>query len=123
MSTIDLAGAAPGRSAAAPRWQRALNTLGRGLLTHVLPPLIVVAVLLGAWELLSSRPGAALPAPSQVVQETWELIVNPFADNGGNDKGLGWQILASLERVAQGYALAVVAAEMLIGGVGIGFFI
>ena len=65
------------------------------------------------WELLCSRPGAALPAPSQVVTDTWELITQPFFDNGGNDVGLAWQILASLERVAYGYLLAVVAGVSL----------
>jgi nitrate/nitrite transport system permease protein len=118
MSTIDLAEAAPRRAQAQPsRWRHHLQRLAQGLLTHVLPPLIVVALLLGVWELLSSRPDAALPAPSKVVQDTWELIVNPFADNGGNDVGLGWQILASLERVALGYALAVVV------GVGLGVLV
>mgnify|MGYP003287356057 CR=1 FL=1 len=32
-----------------------------------------------------SRPGAALPAPSKVVQDTWELITQPFYDRGGNE--------------------------------------
>ncbi len=120
MSTIDLADAAPGRTptpSPPARWKRAAADLGRGLLTHVLPPLVVVGLLLLLWELLASGPGASLPAPSKVVTDTWELIVNPFADNGGNDKGLGWQILASLERVAQGYLLAVVA------GVGLGVLV
>jgi nitrate/nitrite transport system permease protein len=118
MSTIELADAAPGRAPALPsRWRSAASDLGMGLVTHVLPPLVVVALLLGIWELMAGSPGAALPAPSKVVTDTWELIVHPFSDNGGNDKGLGWQILASLERVAQGYALAVVV------GVGLGVLV
>ncbi|CAM5364613.1 MULTISPECIES: nitrate ABC transporter permease [unclassified Thauera] len=82
-------------------------------MNHVLPPLVVIGLLCAVWELLCSRPGAALPAPSQVVSETWELITQPFFDNGGNDVGLAWQILASLERVAYGYLLAVVAGVSL----------
>ena len=80
---------------------------------HILPPLVVMGLLTVIWELLCSRPGAALPAPSQVVTDTWELITLPFFDNGGNDVGLAWQILASLERVAYGYLLAVVAGVSL----------
>lgn len=85
----------------------------RAFVTHVLPPLIVIGVLVLIWEILGSRPGAALPAPSRVVQDTWELIVHPFYDNGGNDVGVAWQLLASLQRVAYGYSLAVVAGVSL----------
>jgi nitrate/nitrite transport system permease protein len=42
------------------------------------------------------------------VTESWNYIAHPFFDNGPNDKGLGWQLWASLQRVAQGYALAAV---------------
>ena len=102
---------------AAPAAPGPLRTWGlgllRGFLTHVLPPLIVVGLLVLLWQLLGSRPGAALPAPTKVVQDTWELIAHPFYDNGGNDVGIAWQLLASLQRVAYGYALAVVAGVSL----------
>ena len=50
----------------------------------------------------------ALPAPSSLFTEerTRILIFYPFYDRGGLDKGLFWQTLASLSRVAQGYTLA-----------------
>ncbi|WP_394426900.1 nitrate ABC transporter permease [Vreelandella stevensii] len=83
------------------------------LLKNVLPPVVVLAILIGLWEALCSHPGAALPPPSQVLNDTWELIIHPFYDYGGNDKGMGWQILASLERVAYGYLLAVVVGISL----------
>lgn len=83
------------------------------LVQKVLPPVVILALLMGLWEVLCSSPTAALPAPSQVISDTWELIVNPFYDYGGNDKGMGWQILASLERVAYGYLLAVVVGISL----------
>jgi nitrate/nitrite transport system permease protein len=87
------------------------------LLQNFLPPLVILCLLLGVWELLCSGTGATLPPPSQVVSETWELILDPFYDNGGNDVGMGWQILASLERVAVGYSFAVVV------GVGLGVLV
>lgn len=79
----------------------------------VLPPLLILTVLLVIWELLCSGAGSALPPPSQVVSDTIELILNPFYDNGGNDVGLAWQILASLERVAVGFSLAAIAGIAL----------
>ncbi len=97
-----------------PNW---IKTIARVFMTHVLPPLVIVGLLLVIWELLCSRPGAALPPPSKVLEETWELIVSPFYDNGGNDVGLAWQMLASLKRVAYGYSLAVLA------GVGLGVLV
>ena len=79
----------------------------------VIPPLLTITVLLILWEVLCSSPTASLPAPSKVISDTWELIANPFYDNGGNDKGLGWQLYASLKRVALGYALAAVVGIAL----------
>ncbi len=84
---------------------------------QLVPPLVILLLLGVLWEMLCSGADAALPPPSQVIAETWELIVDPFYDNGGNDVGLAWQLLASLERVAVGYLLAVVA------GVGLGVLI
>ncbi|WP_326537656.1 nitrate ABC transporter permease [Pseudorhodoferax sp.] len=105
---------APAAPAGTPTLLRTrLAGSGRWLATHVLPPVLILALLLLVWETLGSRPGAALPAPSKVLQDTWELIVDPFYDNGGNDVGLAWQLLASLKRVAYGYALAVVAGVSL----------
>ena len=86
---------------------------GRELAFQLVPPLITLALLIGLWELLCSSPTASLPPPSRVVTDTWELIVNPLYDNGGNDKGMAWQIYASLKRVALGYMLAAVAGIAL----------
>ena len=52
-----------------------------------------------------------------MVADTWELIIHPLYDNGGNDKGLFWHLLASLKRVALGYAFAA------IGGIALGVLI
>ncbi|EWC41485.1 nitrate ABC transporter permease [Stutzerimonas stutzeri] len=90
---------------------------GRHALQQLVPPLVILLLLGVIWEMLCSGADAALPPPSQVIAETWELIIDPFYANGGNDVGLAWQLLASLERVAVGYLLAVVA------GVGLGVLI
>ena len=93
----------------------ALSTKRRAL--DVLPPLLAIGAIVGLWELLCAGPDATLPPPSRVVSETWELIVDPFYDRGGIDKGLFWHIYASLKRVALGYFLAA------IGGIGLGVLI
>jgi nitrate/nitrite transport system permease protein len=102
---------------ATPRAHRALSAL-QDLAARVIPPVVVVALLLLVWEMLCARKGASLPPPSRVLADTWELIVDPFFDRGGLDKGLFWHLSASLQRVALGYALAAavgVALGTLIG--------
>jgi nitrate/nitrite transport system permease protein len=84
----------------------------------VVPPVITLALLIGLWQILCSDPSSSLPSPKTVVTDTWELIIHPFYDNGGIDKGLFWHLLASLQRVALGYALAAgvgIAAGVLVG--------
>jgi nitrate/nitrite transport system permease protein len=89
----------------------------RHVLAVVLPPLILVGLLMLVWEWASSGPGASLPPPSAVWSTSYELIVNPFYDRGGLDKGLGLHLAASLERVALGFTLSAVV------GVGLGMFV
>lgn len=74
----------------------------------LLPPIICITATLVVWQLLCLSPEGQMPGPWKVLTETWTLIVEPFFDNGGTDKGLGWQLLISLQRVAIGYALAAI---------------
>lgn len=75
---------------------------------------LAILVLLLLWQLLCSGSKPALPPPTKVVQDTWELIVDPFFNNGGTDVGLFWQIAASLQRVAIGFSLSAIV------GIGLG---
>ena len=86
---------------------------GRKGAERILPPVVCIAVLIGLWELLCSQPGASLPPPSVVVTKSWELIVNPFFDRGGLEKGMFWHLIASLQRVGIGFVLAAVAGIAL----------
>ncbi len=79
---------------------------------------IALLITLTLWQLLCASPQAPLPGPIKVLQDTWDLIINPFFDNGGTDKGLFWQILASLRRVAIGFSLSAIAGIAL--GMAIG---
>ncbi|MBC7823083.1 MAG: nitrate ABC transporter permease [Candidatus Parcubacteria bacterium] len=84
-------------------------------LDDIASPLIALLILLAIWQLLASIPGlTTLPTPVRVVQETWmPLIAYPFYDRGGTDKGLFWQVMSSLQRVAIGYSLAAVVGISL----------
>ena len=84
---------------------RTATVLGK-VAERVVPPVVVIAVALLIWELLCRRAGSTLPPPSRVLSDTWELIIDPFFDRGGLDKGLFWHLSASLQRVAFGYVLA-----------------
>jgi nitrate/nitrite transport system permease protein len=99
-----------------PLTTQLLNKL-RTIAANVIPPVVVIALALLVWELICRKAGATLPPPSRVIKDTWELIVDPFFDRGGIDRGLFWHLSASLQRVALGYALASIA------GVAIGTLI
>jgi nitrate/nitrite transport system permease protein len=96
-----------------PSLQTRAGDIANRLATQLLPPAIVVALILVAWELLCGKTGATLPPPSRVLNEAWDLIVDPFFDNGGLDKGLFWHLSASLQRVALGYAFAAIVGVAL----------
>lgn len=78
----------------------------------IIAPIIALFFLLFIWQVLCMN-NEPLPSPLTVLNDTWELIIDPFFDNGGTDKGLFWQILASLQRVAIGFSLAAIAGIAL----------
>lgn len=82
-------------------------------LEDLVPPIVAIAIFLVLWQLFTAIPGATLPGPIKVVQDTWILIGYPFYDRGGTDKGLFWQVWASLQRVAIGYTLAAIVGIAL----------
>ncbi|MFD1252631.1 Bicarbonate transport system permease protein CmpB [Devosia equisanguinis] len=88
--------------------------IGANVARNVIPPLIVLAILLVVWQVIFSQPGSSLPPPSEVWNQSYDLIVDPFFVYGSQDMGLGLRVLTSLQRVAIGFGLAAVV------GVGIG---
>ena len=86
---------------------------GKEIAARVVPPIIVLSLLLLAWQLGMSGPGASLPSPTQIYNDSSQLIFHPFFDNGGTDKGLGIHIAASLSRVVLGYTIAAVVGIAL----------
>ncbi len=82
------------------------------------PPLIAIAIFLVIWQILCPPGSKGLPGPLQVLADTWyPYIIFPFFNNGGTDTGLGWQIFASLQRVAIGFSLATFV------GIGLGIWV
>ncbi len=80
----------------------------------VLPPIMAIAIFAIIWLLLTLGDSPRLPSPITMVKETWDpFITQPFFDNGGTDKGLGWQLLASLQRVAIGFSLSAIVGITL----------
>ncbi len=88
----------------------------RRQIDDIATPLITLLILLALWQFFSFF-NQNLPGPIRVVQETWKLILYPFYDRGGTDKGLFWQVFASLQRVAIGYTIAAIV------GISVGILI
>jgi bicarbonate transport system permease protein len=82
-------------------------------------PIIGMLGFLCLWQILSSIGLIKLPGPINIISEksTRTLLLYPFFDRGGTDKGLFWQTLASFERVAKGYSLAAIV------GIGMGILV
>ena len=87
---------------------------------EILPPIAGILGFLVVWQLISMVGLIKLPPPSSLWtdERTRTLLLYPFYDRGGLDKGLFWQTLASLGRVAQGYSLAAlvgISVGILVG--------
>ncbi|SEJ18998.1 MULTISPECIES: nitrate ABC transporter permease [unclassified Achromobacter] len=85
-------------------------------LKAVVGPVAGFALFVLVWQVVAMRI-TEIPTPGVTWHAAVELFADPFYDNGPNDKGIGWNLLASLERVAAGFGLAAVV------GIPVGFAI
>jgi nitrate/nitrite transport system permease protein len=108
-------------SAASKRARTRSLPVPPGVMAYV----VCIGAFLIAWQVLSTILGVGrLPGPITVIRETWDpYISQPFFDDGGTSKGLGWQILISLQRVAMGYGLAAIVGIAIGGVLGLNRFI
>ncbi|WP_447791543.1 MULTISPECIES: nitrate ABC transporter permease [Pseudomonas] len=79
-------------------------------------PVLGIALFLAVWALIAAR-SEGLPGPLATWYSALELFSAPFYDNGPNDMGIGWNVLASLGRVGIGFGLAALL------GIPLGFAI
>ena len=110
-----------------PRSQRLASQgvqLGRGkprararLLLAVLPPVLGLALLVLLWQIIVGQEQRLPVAGGDLGRKRCKLFADPFYRNGPNDQGIGWNILASLKRVAMGFGLAAAV------GIPLGFMI
>jgi len=91
--------------------QKAISSI---ITKKIIPPIAAIAIFLLIWQLMTLGENPNIPSPITVLQETWDpYIINPFFDNGGTDKGLGWQLFESLKRVAIGFSLSAIVGVTL----------
>ena len=82
----------------------------------ILPPIFGIGGFLLFWQLSASLGLTKLTGPLSLWtdERTRELLLYPFFDRGGLDKGLFLHTMNSLSRVALGYSLAAIL------GIGVG---
>ena len=88
----------------------------RPFFLSVLPPLMGIGLLILIWEIIAVKT-TSFPSPWLTLQEAIKLFSDPFYQKGPNDQGIGWNIYASLKRVAVGFGLAAAV------GIPLGFLI
>ena len=94
----------------------ALPELGRrakGVAGLVFPPVLTALFVLALWQLIVGDSYTGVPSPKQVWMESRDLILDPFYDNGGVDKGLFWHVFTSLKRVGVGFSISAVCGILL----------
>jgi len=79
-----------------------------GLLMAVMPPVLGLVLLVLIWSIVSMSTAGSIPTPIETAKQAFTLFSDPFYRKGPNDQGVGWNVLASLQRVALGFGLAAV---------------
>jgi len=97
-------------SSGALAWRARLERVVRALIG----PAAGIAVSVLAWQAIAMLV-PEIPTPGVTWDAARELFAEPFYDNGPNDRGIGWNVLASLRRVGLGFGLAALA------GIPLGF--
>lgn len=98
------------------RRQSAPGRVVRGIAERAIPAVLGLGLLVLAWQLAAMN-SKGFPTPLSTLDSALTLFADPFYHNGPNDVGVGWNILASLQRVAVGFGLAATV------GIPLGFLI
>ena len=111
-----------GKPARRPRRALAANSSARvrqqlsATAMKIVAPLVGAALLVLIWQLITIK-NATFPTPLVTFHEAVKMFSDPFYRNSPNDQGIGWNLLASLQRVAVGFGLAALV------GIPLGFVI
>lgn len=121
VTSMERAAPAPAPQPAAPatpplQWADAWRERLEAVLRAVVGPVAGFALFVLVWQLVAMRI-PEIPTPGVTWQAAVALFSDPFYDNGPNDKGIGWNLLASLQRVGIGFGLAALV------GIPVGFAI
>ncbi|WP_411200956.1 nitrate ABC transporter permease [Kosakonia cowanii] len=111
----------PLKSAAAPLVAKRspvnrLRSMLQRVITAAIPGLLGAVVLIALWQVAALN-SKGFPTPLQTWEAAKTIFAEPFYIDGPNDMGIGWNVLASLERVALGFGLAALV------GIPVGFLI
>lgn len=93
-----------------------LRSMLQRFITAAIPGLLGAVVLIALWQVAALN-SKGFPTPLQTWEAAKTLFAEPFYIDGPNDMGIGWNVLASLERVALGFGLAALV------GIPVGFLI
>ena len=88
----------------------------RALFLKIFAPIAGFALFALIWQLIAQTNGQ-IPTPAKVLDAAIKIFGDPFYRKGPNDQGIGWNILASLQRVGIGFGLAAIV------GIPLGFMI
>lgn len=83
---------------------------------RTVPAGLGIGLLLFCWQLAAIN-SKGFPTPLSTLDSALTLFADPFYNGGPNDMGIGWNVLASLQRVATGFGLAALV------GIPLGFLI
>ncbi|MHA4868153.1 nitrate ABC transporter permease [Duganella sp. PWIR1] len=122
--TVAGTSAAPAAASSARRPRRPLAANGTARVRQqvsatamkIVAPLVGAALLVLVWQLITVN-NSSFPTPLVTLQEAIKLFADPFYRNSPNDQGIGWNLLASLQRVGVGFGLAALV------GIPLGFLI
>ncbi|WP_414716483.1 nitrate ABC transporter permease [Tatumella sp. UBA2305] len=115
VATLSASTTVSGATAPAPVTRRP-NAMFRRVFRQLFAGLLGVLLLLGGWQMVALY-SHGFPTPWQTWQSAIPIFAHPFYVAGPNDQGIGWNVLASLQRVAIGFGLAALV------GIPVGFLI
>ncbi|WLI77380.1 nitrate ABC transporter permease [Kosakonia sp. H02] len=83
---------------------------------RAVPGLLGAIVMIALWQIAALN-SKGFPTPLKTWEAAKLIFAEPFYIAGPNDMGIGWNVLASLKRVALGFGLAALV------GIPVGFLI